>query len=221
MFVHFHPYEPFLFEDTKKMIVGTLPPPRFCTKDLKSCDVDFCYGSCDSYFWKVLDRIYTLNLSYDNSNKAILQRKEFLRAKKIGICDIVQSCEREKLDASDFGIKNPKLRDILHYLEIYKKINTLIFTGKNAKNSPEYLFHTLLKKRGISFTCKSKNNPRIHTFTLQNRQIIAYSLTSPSGSANRFIGSNEKYKNKRAKNPNYTTFDFRVDEYKDIFNRQD
>lgn len=216
MFFHFHPYKPFLSSQTQKMIIGTLPPPRFCTKDLKPSDVDFCYGSCDNYLWKVLDKIHTLNLLYNNSQKAVLQRKEFLKNQNIGICDIVQSCQREKIDASDMGIKNPKLRDILGYLKKYKNINTLIFTGKNAKNSPEYFFRAILKEQNIKLTCINEN-PRTHTFLFCKRQITTYSITSPSGSANRSIGANKIYKCKKAKNQNYTTFDFRVDEYKKIF----
>ncbi|RXI37508.1 DNA glycosylase, partial [Malaciobacter mytili] len=112
-FFHFHPFKPFIFNDTKYLIIGTLPPPRFCTKNLKKNDVDFCYGSQDNLLWQVLDKIYKLNLLYDNSKKAIEQRKEFLIKKNIGICDIVESCFREKIDASDLGMKDIKLRDIL------------------------------------------------------------------------------------------------------------
>ena len=35
--------------------------------------------------------------------------------------DIVGSCVREKVDASDLGMKNPKLRDIVSYLKQYPK----------------------------------------------------------------------------------------------------
>ena len=66
MFLHTHPYEPFLFEDTTKLIVGTLPPPRFSTGDLKEGDVNFCYGSKDGQLWPILDQIFGLNLKYLN-----------------------------------------------------------------------------------------------------------------------------------------------------------
>ena len=45
MFLHKHPYPPFINQDTTKLIVGTLPPPRFSTRQLLEKDVDFCYGS--------------------------------------------------------------------------------------------------------------------------------------------------------------------------------
>ena len=45
MFKHQHPYKPFIPEGTTKLIVGTLPPPRFSFGELKKDDVNFCYGS--------------------------------------------------------------------------------------------------------------------------------------------------------------------------------
>ena len=58
MFFHYHPYEPFLNKNTKFLIIGTLPPPRFCGKDLKLKDVDFCYGSKDNLLWQIINKIF-------------------------------------------------------------------------------------------------------------------------------------------------------------------
>ena len=55
MFYYEHPYKPILFKDTKRIIVGTLPPPRFFLKDLKEEDVDFPYGSKDNLLWRILN----------------------------------------------------------------------------------------------------------------------------------------------------------------------
>ncbi|MGB3774539.1 MAG: uracil-DNA glycosylase family protein, partial [Leeuwenhoekiella sp.] len=88
MFDHTHPYEPFNLENANKIIVGTLPPPRFTIKDLKPGDVDFSYGSIDGQLWNILDRIFSLNLKFENSQYAIDQRKSFLRSRNLGICDI-------------------------------------------------------------------------------------------------------------------------------------
>ena len=110
MFFHKHPYKPFIQKDTEKLIVGTLPPPRFSIGRLKEGDVDFCYGSRDGLLWPILDRIFLLNLKYESSVAAIKQRKDFLQDHNIGICDIVSSCERDKIDASDLGMKHIVLR---------------------------------------------------------------------------------------------------------------
>jgi G:T/U-mismatch repair DNA glycosylase len=218
MFYHYHPYEVFINNNTTKLIVGTLPPPRFCTKELKKEDVDFSYGSADNLLWKVIDKIFEQNFLYNNSQKAIEQRKNFLIKNKIGICDIVKSCHREKIDASDIGMRDIKLRDILGYLKIYSNIDTIIFTGGYCKNSPEYFFRKVLKEQNIKYENISNEVPKVHIFNFFNKSIKTISLTSPSNAANRSIGANKIYKETKLKNSSYTTFDFRVDQYKKVFN---
>lgn len=217
MFFHFHPFEPFLNENTTKVIIGTLPPPRFCNTNYKKEDVLFCYGSADNLLWKALDKIYNLDLLFDNSKKAVIQRKKFLLNNKIGICDIVDSCYRQKIDASDLGMSQVKLRDILGFILVYKNINTLIFTGGNSKNGPEYFLRQILKKEKIKYELISNDIPKKHQFTFDNRVIKTISLTSPSNAANRSIGANSYYKEKKKKNPKYSTFDFRVEQYEKAF----
>ncbi len=217
MFQHTHPYEPFFPEGATKLIVGTLPPPRFTTGALNQKDVDFCYGSSNGLLWPVLDRIFGLDLKYETTFAAAEQRRRFLTSKGIGVCDIVQSCEREKIDASDLGMQNIKLRDLVAYLKQYPKIDTLIFTGGNSKNGPEYFFRKHLKDYNLKLDQVSNDVPRIHQFLLDQRAIKTVSLTAPSGSANRAIGSMQLYKNLKNKNPKFNTIDFRVMQYREFF----
>mgnify|MGYP000944117849 CR=1 FL=1 len=214
MFKHKHPYQPFIKEDTTKLIVGTLPPPRFSTGELLEKDVNFCYGSYYNSLWLFIDKINNLNLRYDNSKEAIEERKQFLIKHKIGVCDIVESCEREKIDASDLGMQNIILRDLIGYLRNYPNVNTLLFTGGNSKNGPEYFFRKHIREHGIKLEMVSNDIPRIHNFNLENRIIKTVSLTSASGSANRAIGSMPLYKQLKSSNPDFKTFDFRVMQYK-------
>lgn len=51
MFLHKHPYKPFIKKNTERLIVGTLPPPRFSTGDLQEKDVNFSYGSHHNSLW--------------------------------------------------------------------------------------------------------------------------------------------------------------------------
>ena len=217
MFLHFHPYKPFLQKNTTKIIIGTLPPPRFCTKEFKDKDVNFCYGSCNNLLWPCLEKIFDKKWNYDNSLIAVDQRKEFLIQNSIGICDIVDSCKREKIDASDLGMSDINLRDILSYLKKYIQIDTLIFTGGNSKNGPEYFLRKILKQNSIKYSLLSNEIPKVHQFLFENRIIKTISLTSPSNAANRSIGANLLYKQKKKNNPNYSTFDFRVEQYQKVF----
>ncbi|WP_179343963.1 uracil-DNA glycosylase family protein [Winogradskyella ursingii] len=255
MFKHKHPYKPFIKNDTTKLIVGTLPPPRFSTGELLEKDVDFCYGSYYNSLWLFIDKIHNLNLRFDNSQDAIDQRKQFLIEQKIGICDIVESAEREKIDASDLGMKDVKLRDIVGYLQRYPNIETILFTGGNSKNGPEYFFRKHLKTYGLKLELVNNEVPRIHKFELchpelvkgsraneipksprsfqtdniknnvelgkglvteNSRSIKTVSLTSGSGAANISISRLPLYKQLKAKNPDFNTFDFRVMQYSEF-----
>ena len=219
MFHHSHPYKPFIPESTNKLIVGTLPPPRFTTGDLKDGDVHFCYGSRDGQLWYILDRLFELKLHFETTDRAVSQRKEFLVKRGIGICDIVASAKREKIDASDLGMQEVELRDLIIVLQKYPKIDTLLFTGGNSKNGPEYFFRRLLKRYGISLDVVSNEVPRIHQFLLPEtlRRIQTISLTAPSGAANRAVGSLKQYKQMKADFPKKTTIDFRVEQYRPYF----
>ncbi|MGI9545770.1 MAG: uracil-DNA glycosylase family protein, partial [Flavobacteriaceae bacterium] len=224
MFLHTHPYEPFIFAKATKLIVGTLPPPRFTTGELKDGDVDFCYGSRDGQLWRILDRIFNIGLKFERTEFAVEQRKDFLRQRKIGICDIVASAERKKLDATDLGMSNIILRDFIAILYKYPRVNTLLFTGGNSKNGPEYFFRRHLKEYGLKLIPVSTETPRIHVVKLpvkymhRNSELKKYSkgksqsgdriiktvsLTAPSGSANRAIGSMEEYQAIKRGLPNF------------------
>ncbi|MDO1501334.1 uracil-DNA glycosylase family protein [Winogradskyella maritima] len=233
MFFHQHPYKPFIPKNATKLIVGTLPPPRFTTGDLKPDDVNFCYGSRDGQLWKILDQIFSLNLTFENTESAIQERKNFLIKHNIGICDIVESAERDKIDASDLGMQNVKLRDMIWYLQEYPKVDTLLFTGGNSKNGPEYFFRRYLKDYNLKLQVVSDNVPRIHEFRLPTKSNLSHraesrcdtslrtiktiSLTAPSGAANRAVGSMDLYKQLKTQNPDFNTFDFRVMQYRAFF----
>ncbi len=245
MFLHKHPYEPFIKENTTKLIVGTLPPPRFSTGDLMEKDVDFCYGSYYNSLWLFIDAIHQLGLRYDNSQEAIDQRKTFLIERQIGVCDIVASAEREKIDASDLGMTNIVLRDLVGYLKQYPRVDTLLFTGGNSKNGPEYFFRRHLRDYNLKLELVDNEVPRIHQFELchseqseeslnneisrqaclergrkarnDKRIIKTVSLTSGSGAANISISRLPLYKQLKARNPEFNTFDFRVMQYREFF----
>ena len=219
MFHHIHPYPPFIPENATKLIVGTLPPPRFTTGELKEGDVDFCYGSRDGQLWLILDKIFGLDLKFETTAEAIKQREHFLIKRGIGICDMVASARREKIDASDIGMLEVELRDLVAVLQQNPKIDTLLFTGGNSKNGPEYFFRRKLKEYNISLKLVSNKVPRIHTFQLpeNGRTVKTVSLIAPSGAANRAVGSLSAYKKMKDEFPEKTTIDFRVEQYRPFF----
>lgn len=167
--------------------------------------------------WPILNEIFDLDLEYKNSELAIRQRKEFLSLHKIGICDIVENCEREKNNASDLGMKNIKLRNLTEYLRQNTSVDTILFMGGNSNNGPEYLFRKHLKKHSLTLEPVVITSPKIHQFKLDNRIIKTVSLISPSNAANRSIGANPTYKDLKEREASFTTLKFRLMQYKSFF----
>ncbi|MBT8295136.1 MAG: uracil-DNA glycosylase family protein [Gramella sp.] len=219
LFHHKHPFPPFIPENATKLIVGTLPPPRFTKRQLREDDVDFCYGSGDGQLWIILNRIFDLDLKFENTSEAVIQRKKFLQDRGIGICDVVESSRREKIDASDLGMLKVELRDMVSILRENLEVDTLLFTGGNSKNGPEYFFRRYLKEKHSEIKMKvvSNTSPKIHQFILDGRLIKTVSLIAPSGAANIAVGSSQLYKEMKKKNPEFNTLDFRVLQYKEFF----
>ena len=71
-----------------------------------------------------IDKIHDLSLDFENTNKAIEQRKNFLIKHKIGVCDIVDSCERDKIEE----IIDARTSDAI---ALALRFNAPIFTYKN------------------------------------------------------------------------------------------
>ncbi|MCA0930925.1 uracil-DNA glycosylase family protein [Lutimonas saemankumensis] len=217
MFTHQHPYSPFIPDGASKLIVGTIPPPRFSTGQLFEDDVNFCYGSKYGLLWPILEKIFNRQISYENSDRAITERKELLIDFKIGICDMVEECYRDKIDASDLGMKRIINRDLISILKLNPKVEKILFMGGNSKNGPEYLFRNHLRDQNMRLIKISDDRPRIHEFSIEGRKIKTVSLISPSSAANRSIGSYPDYKLKKSLDTKYSTLNFRIEQYKKHF----
>lgn len=112
-----HPFEPIVFFDTKVLILGTFP-------SLDSFKYDFYYAHKRNQFWKILSDIFCMPTNTTEQKIAILKRE------KIGLWDIVASCERK--NSSDNNLKNCTLHDIPLLLKEYPNIKIIAFTGQKA-----------------------------------------------------------------------------------------
>ena len=129
-----HPYAPYIPENATKLIIGTIPPYRFCVQNLEPEDVNFYYGSKDNCFWTLISEITKAKLDYENSGRAINQRKNLLCKLNIGITDIIESCIHHNKKSDDNSLKDIKLKPIEELLSQYPKIDTLIYTSEYVKN---------------------------------------------------------------------------------------
>lgn len=179
-----HPFEPFLNNKTNKLIIGTIPPHRYCIQpqELHSSDVNFYYGSRDNYFWDIIGQIFNKQFENVNTKEAIEQRKGFLEEINTGITDIIDSCERENESASDNKLKNIKYKDLKTLLDKNKQIETLIYTSEFVKRCINEYFNT--------YHVINKNNNKKQILKIINRTFDVHILYSPSPQALRNMGKN-------------------------------
>lgn len=127
-----HPYEACLPEHASGLIVGTIPPWRFCTPEgeLRKRDVNFYYGSEDNAFWKLISEVTGKPLHYENSEEAVEERKELLRALRLGITDMIESCVHRNRRADDASLADIRQKNLRQLLSEHPGIGTLIYTSQ-------------------------------------------------------------------------------------------
>ena len=133
-----HPFAPEIPKGTTKLIIGTMPPYRFCNTDemLYDDDVNFYYGSRDNYFWELVSDASGKRLTYANTQEAINERKKLLADLHMGMVDMIVSCVHKDGKADDESLCDIEERDNLKaILHEHPKIDTLIYTNKSETHA--------------------------------------------------------------------------------------
>ena len=128
-----HPYQPYVPQKATRLIVGTIPPYRFCIEPqrLFEDDVNFYYGSRDNYFWSLLAEVTGIQFDRGNSEEAVDQRKKFLTKRNIGITDMIGQCIHKDGKSDDASLREITLKPLNELLLQNPKIDTLLYTSKN------------------------------------------------------------------------------------------
>ena len=123
--VETHPFEPFIDEKTRVLIVGTFPPRRFAVNDLDQKDVNWFYGSKDNAFWDLLGEVLGQEFSKD-----VIARKEQCEKLEIGFVDLFYKVERYDRDwSTDDAIHPLKIRSLSYIIENNPQIKGILFTS--------------------------------------------------------------------------------------------
>ncbi len=144
--IEFHPWPPFIPENSRVLIMGTFPPQP------KRWSMDFYYPNKTNDFWYMLGLIF-----YGNKN-ALLQpgKKAFdldavkglLTEKRIALNDTARCVRRLKDNASD------KYLEILEPVPLYDLLgrmpccNTVVTTGEKAASVIATITNTTIPKMG-------------------------------------------------------------------------
>ena len=133
--------------DTRILIIGTAPPPRFSKNSpcfgMRGLDFNFYYGSEDNYMWQLFGEIadeinYSKQPLFKDEEKAETceeTARAFLQKQKIWMYDTLQSYQRNagrEASASDADIG---LREFTDFTPVFLKLTdleTIAFTSEQA-----------------------------------------------------------------------------------------
>ena len=169
-----HPFEPFINSETKFLIVGTIPPHRFCNKELINGDIDWFYGSKDNSFWEIISSVFDVEL---NDLDSIEKRKEFSENNKIGFIDLFHQIYRHKESSSDSDIIPISFKDIFKYIE-NTNIDSILFTSEYVHNLSTSLFSE--NSRCFVNRDSKKDTNKFDNINFDDKNIKWVKLKSPS-----------------------------------------
>ena len=113
-----HPFDPIVFKDTKVLILGSFP-------SIQSFEKNFYYAHPRNQFWKILSEL----TGYPANTRD--QRIWLLKEAKLGLWDMICSCNRE--NSLDSSLEDEEVNDIAAFLEEHPSIDKVAFTGRKAQ----------------------------------------------------------------------------------------
>src|SRR6185437_856389 len=132
-----HPFEPLIFQETKKIIIGTLPPETATF---------YFSNSSNTRLWDMLRTIREQRMGiYSGSNNLTAAEKiEILRDLNLGIADIILEYERDIPNSTrDVDIDPKKYRSLIEIVRSNIEITHLLFVYESAY---KWFLHSLNKE---------------------------------------------------------------------------
>lgn len=167
-----HPFEPLVFEETKKLIIGTLPPetaPFYFSNDRNTRLWDLLFS---------IDKDFS-EISTNSNNLEREAKCEILKRLNLGIADIIYKYDREvNSSTKDDDIIPKEYKNIIEIAE-NSNINEFLFVYQNAY---KWFLHSLSKQYPVK--TRNLNNQKYQIGFLQNikfksKEINCYLLPSP------------------------------------------
>lgn len=118
-----HPFEPFVPEQSKILILGSFPGKE---STQKKRDDDWFYGANRNQFWKIIELVYEKQLKTKENKQSLFNNL------KIAITDIIESCERKENKNSDKNLFNKKYNNEIEKILNEQPIQKILFTSKTV-----------------------------------------------------------------------------------------
>lgn len=121
-----HPFGHFIPPNVEYLVVGTFPGRLYSQRTAAENEADemaFSYGGRNQ-FWRIMEKIYGIELLTRTSKKALFNNL------KIGLIDIIHSCERKNQSNADTDLINIEWnRDVIERILIENDIKNILCTG--------------------------------------------------------------------------------------------
>jgi hypoxanthine-DNA glycosylase len=138
----YHTLEPIYNENSKTLILGSMP-------SVKSRENYKYYGNKNNRFWKVLEEVY----KEDTTNW-----KEFILKHNLALWDVIKSCDIK--GSSDSSIKNIEINDVMSIIN-KSKIQNIFLLGKTAYNLYNKYLYPKTNIEGIYLPSPSSANASV------------------------------------------------------------
>ena len=141
-----HPWEPFIPEGAKVLIMGTFPPQR------KRWSMDFYYPNRTNDFWKICGLIFLNDknalMNPDLKTYNLDSIKALMTEKHIALHDTVSKCRRLKGNASDKFLEVVEPVPLFSILEQMPDCRAIATTGEKAAGIIADLTDSQIPKMG-------------------------------------------------------------------------
>lgn len=118
-----HPFPPFIPRDCKVLVIGSFPGKESTQEKRQD---DWFYGANRNQFWKLLENVYGIELKTKDDKQKLFEKA------KIGITDIIESCERNENSNSDSNLINKVYNSKLTQIIESNPIDGILFTSKGV-----------------------------------------------------------------------------------------
>jgi len=157
-----HPFEPFLPEKAKVLMLGSFPPPKAKWK------MDFYYPNFQNDMWRIFGLVFFDNKDHFLTNDKTSFDKQrisvFLNEKGIALYDVAFEIVRLRDNASDNFLEIVQPIDLYAVLAKIPLCRTLVTTGEKATNTLWSLLPVKIEKPSIGCCEKIELKEKIYRF---------------------------------------------------------
>ena len=197
--LHKHPFDPFIRNNSKFILIGTFPGRKFTHPKYKLQKDDWYYGTSNNLFWNLISYALTDNLK-SQTPISKTQKIKLLENNDFGICDIVYKANRIRDNNTDINLYVSSVFDLSRLIQSNQNIKTIFLTSKSMFKEffiPVYIIDRddFTLQNTFSKTIRNvKIDSYIYKFQKSHRTIKVIPLNSPARDIPPFDIKKEIYK---------------------------